>query len=368
MIVVSTVQRGYLFASPGVFAGQILEGMPEAVALASSDGRILFVNAAFEHNVGLDAVRLTGAPVANFVPHPPLHIGEELHDFECELVSATQEHIPVSLSTGTIADRRGVPLGLALVFRDMREVANLRSRLVISDRLAAVGQLAAGIAHEINNPIAFVHANLNLLREHWSEVTKALEERREPDAMAEVLAEGEEMIDESLDGVGRAAEIVRNVREFSHAGTSDREATDLNQLLEGVIRVATFKTTPDVSIERDFGELPLIPCSRQQIKQVFLNLIVNAIHAVGEQGIVRVTTRAESHDIVVLVEDDGCGIPPEIKPRIFDPFFTTKDVGQGTGLGLSISHEIIRNEGGGISVEAKEGPGALLCVRLPIRT
>jgi two-component system NtrC family sensor kinase len=174
------------------------------------------------------------------------------------------------------------------------------------------------------------------------------------------------MIDESMEGIDRAVGIVRDVREFSHAGGRERERADLNELLDRVVRVATPELGVGVTIERSYGDLPLVLCSKQQIKQVFLNLIVNAIHAVGETGSIRLTTRADDHEVGVWIDDDGCGIPREIEDRIFDPFFTTKEVGQGTGLGLSISYEIIRSDGGEIVVERKDGPGARLCVRLPI--
>jgi PAS domain S-box-containing protein len=366
MIVWSSTRRGYMFATPGIFADQILKTLPDGVALVSSSGHILFVNPDLERSIGIDAQRLIGAPIANFVAQPELRIGEELHEVECDLLSATKERMPVSLSSCTIQDLRGRPLGLALVLRDMREVTSLRSRLITSGRLAAVGQLAAGIAHEINNPIAFVRANLSLLREHWTALEKGLGQPNTDEQLAEILSEGEEMIDESMEGIDRAVGIVRDVREFSHAGGRERERADLNELLDRVVRVATPELGVGVTIERSYGDLPLVLCSKQQIKQVFLNLIVNAIHAVGETGSIRLTTRADDHEVGVWIDDDGCGIPREIEDRIFDPFFTTKEVGQGTGLGLSISYEIIRSDGGEIVVERKDGPGARLCVRLPI--
>ena len=160
--------------------------------------------------------------------------------------------------------------------------------------------------------------------------------------------------------------IVRDVREFSHAGGSQREWADLNQLLDRVTRVATPGLGPAIRIDRQYGEIPMVLSSPQQLKQVFLNLIVNAIQSVGEAGTIRLCTETKDDAVLVRVEDDGCGIPDDDIERIFDPFFTTKAVGQGTGLGLSISYEIIRNHGGEISVEPKAGGGTCICVRLPI--
>ncbi|MBW2289741.1 MAG: PAS domain S-box protein [Deltaproteobacteria bacterium] len=361
-----TVRRGFMFATPGSFAQQILETLPDGVALISPDGSIRFANAGLERSTGVDALRLTGAAIRTFIPRPALGIGCDMREVESELISVTGERIPISLSSTTITDRQGSELGVALLFRDIRELKSLRSRLITSGRLAAVGQLAAGIAHEINNPLAFVRSNLGQLREHWGTLEKGLEQRSGPELLSDVLAEGEEIIDESLEGIDRAAGIVREVREFSHAGHRERELADLNELMDQVIRVAAPEIATAISIDRDYGELPPILCSPQQLKQVFLNLTINAIHAVGGSGAVMITTRAEGNQIRVWIDDDGCGIPDNLIERIFDPFFTTKEVGQGTGLGLSISHEIIRGHGGEIVVEPKAEVGTRFAVTLPL--
>ena len=366
VLLISNVRRGYLFAAPEVFAGEILKTLPDGVALLDHDGCIRFANEGLERCVGLDAQRLLGVSFDLFVKKPELALGTDLRGVECELARPFGECVPISLSTCTVRDRREHPLGLVVVIRDIAEVATLRRRLATSGRLAAVGQLAAGIAHEINNPLAFVRANLSVLRDHWQTLTKALDERAETDSIAEIVSDGEEIIDESLEGVDRAVSIVRDVREFSHAGGGQREWADLNQLLDRVTRVATPGLGPAIRIDRQYGEIPMVLSSPQQLKQVFLNLIVNAIQAVGEAGTIRLCTETKDDAVLVRVEDDGCGIPDDDIERIFDPFFTTKAVGQGTGLGLSISYEIIRNHGGEISVEPKADGGTCICVRLPI--
>lgn len=365
MVLWLTVRRGFMFATPGTFAQQILETLPDGVALISPNGSIRFGNAGLSRAAGVDSLRLTGAPIQSFIPAPPLEIGCDLREVESELIGMSGESIPISLSSTTIKDRQGAELGIALVFRDIRELKSLRSRLITSGRLAAVGQLAAGIAHEINNPIAFVRANLGMLREHWGTLGKGIERRSEPESLSAVLAEGEEIIDESLEGIDRAAGIVRDVREFSHAGNREREFADLNELLDQVIRVAAPEIGANISIDRNYGELPRIFCSPQQLKQVFLNLTINAIHAVAGSGSLTIKTRVEGDRIRVSIDDDGCGIPDSVLERIFDPFFTTKEVGRGTGLGLSISHEIVRGHGGEIAVEPKTGSGTRFVVTLP---
>jgi len=253
-----------------------------------------------------------------------------------------------------------------LVAWDLRELEALRGRLVVSGRLAAVGELAAGIAHEINNPLAYVRANLSLLRQNWETLGSHLEKSGEADGSEDLLAEGAEMIDESLEGVDRASAIVRDVKGLAHAGRGERTMADLNQLLEGVLRMAAPQLRGTAVVEKNYDSLPLIACAPQELQQVFLNLVLNAGQAIASQGTIRVRTKAQHDAIVAWIEDDGCGIPPELVDRIFDPFFTTKSVGEGTGLGLGIAHEIVRKHGGEISVDSTPGRGSTFCVRLPV--
>jgi signal transduction histidine kinase len=247
----------------------------------------------------------------------------------------------------------------------VREVVSLRNRLVMSGRLAAVGELAAGIAHEINNPIAYVQANLNQLGQHWRLVGKRLRDELGDESLNRVLAEGRELVDESLVGVLRVASIVRDVRGFAGEGQDREELGDLNALLEMTIRIAEPQLRYRAAIARDYGVVPAVRCHPQELKQVFLDLLLNAADAVEEGGSVRVGTRAAGEWAVVEIEDDGCGMPPEILERIFDPFFTTKAAGQGTGLGLSLAFEIVRGHGGDVEVDSEPGRGTTFRIRLP---
>ena len=242
---------------------------------------------------------------------------------------------------------------LADVGRQVGRVAErirLHDRLRQSQKLESVGQLAAGIAHEINNPMAYVRANLGILREEWAALADFGQKDSWPEDAQARFADCEELIEESLEGVDRTVAIVRDVREFSHANESGAERVDPNDLLEGALRVATPQQPPAVVVDRDYGTLPAIDCRPGQLSQVFLNLIVNAYQAMGTGGTLRLSTEALGNSVLIAVEDDGPGLAPEAADRLFDPFFTTKPTGEGTGLGLFVSYEIVRSHDGEIGV------------------
>jgi two-component system NtrC family sensor kinase len=377
LVAVGTLLRfGYSFLTPGTFAHEILAELPEGVALVRQDERISSVNPSLARLAGYSIEEMSGMAVSRI-----LTVGSEepssedsgavliraaSEDFECELMCASGDPIPVSVSSSVLRDRQNFPIGIVVVVRDQRLVADLRSRLMTSARLAAVGELAAGIAHEINNPISFVRTNLSLLQGHWKTIGAEFERISDAREFTELFREGDEMLEESLEGVNRAAEIVRGVQGFSHTGSGKREQADLNILLEDVLRMASTQLRGNATLERVYDELPPVHCAPQELKQVFLNLIVNAAHAIAEHGTIRVCTEAFGQTVEVCIEDDGCGIEPDIVDRVFDPFFTTKRVGDGTGLGLGIAYQIVRRHGGEISVSSKAGAGTRFRVVLPI--
>jgi signal transduction histidine kinase len=359
---------GYSLLAPGAFANEILETFPIGVAMLRIDGRIRSANGTMARLLGTVPQALVGVQIRDLLFQRELDLMEEVTEVECQMRSFGDGRVPVSISSTILCDRQQAPIGLVLVARDVREVVALRSHLVVSDRLAAVGELAAGIAHEINNPLAYVRSNLALLRKHWDALESEIEKTGTLRYAAVLLAEGEEMIDESLQGVDRAVAIVRDVKGLSHAAQNECEMADVNSLLDGVIRMATPQLRCTSSIVKDYAALPPLSCAPQELQQVFLNLVMNAGQAISKSGEIRVMTRVTGVFILVRVEDDGCGIPPEVVGRIFDPFFTTKAVGEGTGLGLGIALEIVRKHGGQISVESEPGEGTAVCVRLPIHT
>lgn len=260
-----------------------------------------------------------------------------------------------------------------------RVLRETQSALVQSEKLAGLGRLAAGIAHEINNPIAYVTNNLIVIRRDTKAALAALDAYRRGDAIEGARLEAEadldylhehfaRICDKTLDGLQRVRDIVRNLRDFARLDEADFKEADLNAALHSTIEIIRHQLKEaDVRLETACTPLPLVLCHPGKINQVFLNLLVNAIQACDRGGVVSAHTRPEAAGVVVEVRDNGCGIRPELRTRLFEPFFTTKPIGQGTGLGLSVSFGIVRDHGGTIEVESDVGRGSTFRVRLPVK-
>jgi PAS domain S-box-containing protein len=351
--------------APHLFAREILGTLPDGVVLLRLDGTIRTVNEKMVELVGTTALELMGRPIAEILVDDPGRRWSVHDERECQLMKESGDSVPVSVDEARLHDEEGDRLGKVLVVRDLREVVSLRSRLITSGRLAAVGQLAAGIAHEINNPIAYVRSNLNLLDEYWGVVKTEFEKSAQGSALEGILDGGREMIEESGEGLSRVAAIVRDVGGFSQPSHLEHENADLNKLLDTAARVAQPQLRRRASVERRYGELPLVPCVAQELMQVFLNLLLNAAQSMEMAGTIRLVTERDGDRVRIHVIDDGKGMGPETVEQIFTPFFTTKPVGEGTGLGLSISHQIIEKHGGTIDVESALGEGTAFHISLP---
>ncbi len=253
--------------------------------------------------------------------------------------------------------------GVLALMEDLTERRALEARLRQGQKMEAVGQLAAGIAHEINNPMAFVRSNLSMLRGEWEALGKQVDD---PEAVRRALAECEELLNDALEGADRTIAIVRDIREFSHGGFETREV-DLDALVRKALRMASTHRPQKARLIEHYGALPPTQGAPGPLGQVFLNLILNAYDAVREGGDVHVGTRACDDEACVCIADEGPGIAPEHLDRIFDPFFTTKQAGQGTGLGLFVSYEIVRLHEGSLTAHSVSGEGSVFEVRLPLR-
>jgi signal transduction histidine kinase len=247
---------------------------------------------------------------------------------------------------------------LAAAYTDLK---NAEVQLVQSEKMASLGRLVAGVAHEINNPVSFIATSVAPLRRR---LESAAEDA--PPEVVKLVREAEEIVGVMARGAERTAAIVKDLRSFSRLGESQRKLVDLHEGLEASLRLLDSRWRNRITVHRDFGALPLVECDGAQVNQVFMNLLANACDAVAAGGNIWVTTRADGETVTVTVRDDGVGMPPEVVGRIFDPFFTTKDVGGGTGLGLAISHGIVSAHGGRIDVESAPGRGSTFRVVLPV--
>jgi PAS domain S-box-containing protein len=353
-----------LMTSPR-FGDQMLETLDDGVALVNVDGTIRSANRSLVRLSGYPVAALTGMRLGELFG-ADLRSPAEAEEMRRDLVQASGRRIPVSVSIRVLRERQHNEVGMVVVLRDLRELEEMRRISLTNARLAAVGELAAGLAHEINNPIAFVGTNLRLLRDHWERLAKSPDGSLSTADREGLAGEGRDLLAESIEGVERAAEIVRGVKNFTHSGSAERMPARLAELIEDCLRMLRPQLTPGVQFELEFGELPEVLCAPQELKQVILNLAINAMHAVAGQGVIRIATRREGALAVLSVADDGCGIPPEVIDRIFDPFFTTKPVGEGTGLGLGIAHQVVTRHGGVITVTSEPGTGATFRVHLPL--
>jgi two-component system NtrC family sensor kinase len=293
------------------------------------------------------------------------------------------------------------------------KVEQLTAQALQSEKMAVIGQLAAGVAHEINTPIGFIGSNLSTLQEYCGELTRLIEQYRqlaneikshpkqasrsgavwgntetesEPKSESEpepatriesisglekemdidfMLSDISKLVQESLDGAERINAIVADLKDFVHPGKHEPEAVDLNQCIESTLNVVRNELKYKADVIKEFGELPEIQCVRNQIHQVIMNLLVNAAQAIEEKGEIRIHTENSDGWAEITISDNGMGIANEDLEQIFKPFFTTKEIGKGTGLGLHLSDKIIREHGGTINVYSRPGAGTSFTIRIP---
>jgi signal transduction histidine kinase len=267
-----------------------------------------------------------------------------------------------------------------------QKLANTHVQLLQSEKLASVGQLAAGVAHEINNPIAFVHSNLECLGNYVKDIVSVLDAYEEIEAASsnkdlarrklERLKSSVDvnylrddipvLMKESTDGLTRVEKIVKDLKEFAHLDQAEWQYIDLHQSLESTLNVAAHEIDAKAQVVREYGELPLVECLPAQINQVFLNVLINAAQAQVLRGTITLRTGRDGQFVWVQIIDTGKGIEPSHLGRIFDPFFTTKPVGVGPGLGLTVSYNIVQQHDGAIDVKSEVAKGSTFTIRLPI--
>jgi two-component system NtrC family sensor kinase len=386
---------------------QLTEGCLDAVVVADGTGRITLFNPAAEKIFGYQAEEILGQPinrvmptvfgdpgdgrrVADSQPHMPRIVGKTV---EVRGRRKNGEEFPLELSLSAV--HLAGELQYIGSIRDQTERHRMRAMLAQSEKLASIGLLSAGVAHEINNPLAYVGNNLAVLERDIKGVCEMIAlyesahaalEKAAPDLKAKIDELRDEidwdyirdnldrMLARTRDGIQRVANIVSNLRGLARTSLPKMESAQIADLFETAHEMIRGRLrSRHIELVVEHGAVPRVVCVPSQISQVILNLLINASQAIEsagrpDGGRIRFATRLEGDSVVLAIADNGCGIPPESIPQLFDPFFTTKSVGEGTGLGLSISHGIISGHGGRIEVESRVNEGTEFRVYLPLQS
>lgn len=358
----------------------ILDSMADGVVVADERGRLIHWNAAATAILGKGP---TGSPPEAWASEYGLLRSDQVTPIAAEelpLVRAMRgesidgEELYVRSANGSggrwlstnarpLRDQPGQPHGGVVVIRDVSREKAARTHLMMSDRMVSIGMLAAGVAHEINNPLAAVLANLELSARQVGKLA------RQPGLAAELATVVEELRD-AREAADRVREIVRDLKIFSRAEDDQRDAVDVRRVLDSSIRMAWNEIRHRARLVKDYADVPFVAANESRLGQVFLNLIVNAAQAIPEgqadRNEIRVTVGTDEGDCVVVdIADSGAGMPPDVLARLFTPFFTTKPAGVGTGLGLTICQRLITDVGGEITVDSALGRGTVFHVALP---
>lgn len=267
------------------------------------------------------------------------------------------------------------------------ELKATQGQLLQQEKMASIGQLAAGVAHEINNPMGFIGSNISTLHKYVNKIKEFIDVQAEslhklvtdPEALTSVeesrqrlkldfvLEDISELIEESLDGCDRVKKIVMDLKGFSRVDQAEQQKVNLNECIDTTLSIVRNELKYKVTLEKEYGELTAIECYPQQLNQVFMNILMNAAQSIADVGTITIKTWQDTDFVYTSITDTGSGMPEEVRKKIFEPFFTTKEVGKGTGLGLSIVYDIIaKNHNGDISVESKEGEGSCFTIKIPL--
>ncbi len=281
------------------------------------------------------------------------------------------------------------------VQKKAQDIKETQAQLMQQEKMASIGHLAAGVAHEINNPMGFVSSNLNTLEDYEKDIRSLIDQYRSflsglKDAVVTdgrtaisvelkriteiekkvdidfILEDIPNLIKESLEGAERIKKIVIDLKDFAHPGEDELQYTDINRNLDSTLNVVWNELKYKATVTKDYGDFPQVQCYPQKLNQVFMNVLINAAQAIKEKGDIKIRTRSDDRCVEITISDTGAGITKENLSKIFDPFFTTKEVGKGTGLGLNVAYNIIKKHNGTIDAESTVGRGTTFSIRLPV--
>lgn len=260
---------------------------------------------------------------------------------------------------------------LELVNSKLKEA---QAQLIQSEKMVSIGQLTAGIAHEINNPIGFVKSNFNTIKTYVNDLIKILDDNKQDirnwseleDDYSFLIEDFNDIFDETQDGMERVIQIVKDLKDFAHPEETEWQFADIEKGIDSTLNIVNNEIKYKAKVVKEYGHIPELQCMPSQLNQVFMNILVNAAHAIPEQGTITIRTGVEEPYAWIEIEDNGSGIPEALRERIFEPFFTTKELGKGTGLGLAISYKIIKKHHGSIKVHSEAGKGTRFKIMLPL--
>lgn len=374
------------------FLEALLHELPQAVIVTDESDRIVEVHGATCVMTERSESDLVGLLLASILVVNPT--AGALHDPATgDLLRASGDRTPVSIAASSV-ERPDGRSGIAYLIADVTERQRLEVELRHAQTLESIGQLAAGVAHEINTPVQFVSDSVDFLGEALADLLELVGHYREARAvmattpeLAELAArlaaqedaadlefvvdEAPRSLDRTKEGLRRVAEIVRAMKQFSHPGGPALEASDLNELIETTLIVAKNEYKYVADVQTRLGEIPPVSCDPGDISQVVLNLVVNAAHAIEDlgadgRGCIVISTAPAGDGVELTVSDTGGGVPDEVRDRIFDPFFTTKEPGRGTGQGLALARSIVVDRhGGSLDLEVEPGVGSTFRIWLP---
>jgi len=400
------------------YTDNIVQNINSALLVVDADARISFANPTAEMILGVESGGLLqrrveewfgdGTPGSSLIERT-LADGSRFKGAEQMITLDGRRVLPVGVSCAPLFAAEGTIRGAVAIFQDLSEIKQLQRQVLQTEKMASIGQLAAGVAHEINNPMGFIHANLFQMSEYvqdmanyWGGV-RALQDAVSGGDAEKIRSAAEDLdrisqeididfirgdfakaVRESQEGSERIRHIVSDLKDFSHQDTGELMLADVNQAVDSTANIVWTMMKHSVVLEKDYEDLPRLSCYPMQLKQVFMNLLVNAYQAVeekvrdtGARGVIRVITKqsprggagdeAAEEGVQITISDTGVGIAPENMDRIFDPFFTTKAVGTGTGLGLSTSYSIVQRHGGHMRALNREEGGTVFEVWLPTR-
>ncbi len=385
----------------------IIDATPLGICITNADYIFEYVNKAYADIYGYHPSEMLGKPFTMIVEQDKVDFWRDLHDKylagykeirgEWNTVHKSGKKLTILADAARIVGADGKPKKVTFVM-DVTELSKLREesrlnemQMMQTEKMSSLGQMVAGLAHEMNTPLGFVKNNIEMLEaknKETKELIALYEKLRSqimygsPNDVALLLSqidtvsqkvknrvwqESDSLFRSSVEGINRIQDLILNLKNFSRLDEADFKPTDINENIETTLKIAGHMFKGGIQVIKEFSQVPLVQAFPAQMNQVFLNLITNAVHAVDERtGRITIKTMHQGNSVVIKVIDNGKGIPPENLKKIFDPFFTTKPVGQGTGLGLSIAYKIIEKHGGKIEVQSQVGRGTEFTITLPV--